>query len=626
MQKWYDDGYFAPNLPMKRVQYDPDWITVAELTKRAATDKVFLSALRPLAPPGLTKREASPLRSLVTQPPADQNIFNNPYQPAPLRSLRSNTLDSFHGSNPSDSPSSSIGHFGNNSPDPHVFAGIGSNGPQYMGEATNGLGFTGGIDLSGLRRTQLQDLTQEPHRLHSPSYGNLIGGHGFTSQYNAVQTSPWGTPSHDPFTTAFNGNYNGVPAFAGQPGFNAQVPNQILGNQINPLLYGNPEFNQAVNQFNTTSGIPDQQNYGMIPQGYGIPQYQQALLPTGAKPEHEDFALRQDHQHQLGNSTLQTPNAWMTSSETATRRTGPFEATHPTTLNTSVPISSSQSSPWAQPQQPVSSATQSSVPKDASSWVLASHGILETPWTSLVQPESTPLEKLVEEPATIEESVVERTLPEVAVSSSLPSPIEAPSFAEPTPAPASKSSKKSKTAPTPLPVESPSASPAATPVTPAQKAPWAKDDKKKSKSSGTTISLRDIQDAEAKAAEMRKAKEEKERASRLVASASDSKEDIQPFTTSWGLPTSQAGGRSSSYVKDVSSSAASTSSPVPPVWTNAAKSPAVKKSMKEIQEEERRKQSATKETVATAAATAKRAYAESTTKVCICASWKLVRY
>jgi PERQ amino acid-rich with GYF domain-containing protein len=157
-------------------------------------------------------------------------------------------------------------------------------------------------------------------------------------------------------------------------------------------------------------------------------------------------------------------------------------------------------------------------------------------------------------------------------------------------------------------------------VSPAQKAPWAKDEKKKGKSSGAAISLREIQDAEAKAAETRKANQEKERANRLavsVSTSSDSKEEAQPFTASWGLPTSQAGGRTNSFTKDVAPSGASPVSPAPPVWTNAGKPATIKKTMKEIQEEEeRRKKAVAKETVASAAA--KRVYAESKVRLRYC--------
>ncbi|KAF6766497.1 hypothetical protein DFP72DRAFT_866688 [Ephemerocybe angulata] len=612
MQKWFDDGYFAAELPMKRVQYDSNWMTVAELIQRTTNDKlVFLSPLRPIGPPGLSKREASPLHAL-TQPP--DNIFNNPYQPAPIRSLRSSTLDSFNGSNPSDSPSSSIGHFGNNSPDPLAFGGMSGNGHSYIGDAVGGLGFAGvagGLDIGGLRRTHhLQDF-HDPNRLHSPSYGNMIGhqgfannGHGFPNQYNTVQSSPWGTPTHDPFAAAYSGAYN-TGAYP-QPAFNTQLPNQV----INPLLYGGADLGQLTpnHQFNAHNGAiaNEQQNYGNNPQGYDTQQYQQPITPSEAKPSGEYPS------HQEGQGIA--PVAWDSSAESTARRQGLFDSTHPTTINTSVPTASSQSSPWGQPQ-PAPSA-QPAVSRDASPWVLASQGVLETPWAAPVEPEVAKLPKLDEEPAESHDVPVE---PEALAPPAASSAVES----TPTPAPKSKKSKSSAPPPLPAPASAtststPADSPTPSPATPAtQKAPWAKDDKKRTKAGGTTVSLREIQEAEAKAAEVRKSKEEKERASRLAASASvssDSKDDVQPFTASWGLPTSQTGGRTASFAKESASASGTPVSPVsPPVWTNAPKTSVVKKTMKEIQEEEeRRKKTATKETVAAAAA--KRAYAESTAK------------
>lgn len=606
MQKWYDDGYFALELPMKRVQYDREWLTVGELVQRASSDKIFLSPLRTNAPPGLTKRDSASLHS-VNQLSVD-SVFNNPYQPSPIRSLRSSTLDTFNGSNPSDSPSSSIGHFGNNSPDPMAFNGtVGNNGgnPYGIQESISGLGFGGSMDLGGLRRTHLQEYAQDP-RLHSPSYGAMLNhgfnNNGYTNQYGAVQSSPWGT-AHDPFTAYNNGNYN-TGGYDAHAAFNPQVPNQVINNQINPLLYGGADLNQLNspgNQFTVHSGqvnhvgVNEQQN---LERGFGQ-QYQQATDSAEVK------AI--DQQVNLGLPVSPSPK----SSAPAA-----WDSIQPNAINTAVPTSSSQSSPWGQPQQPA--ATQPAVvPKDASPWVLASQGVLETPWQPPIDPEVAPtvakLEKLVEDPQELQEE------PAATETPALPTPAASPP-AEATPPTTTKSGKKNKAAkPAPVPVPTPSppasASPSPSPVpassTPSQKAPWAKDDKKKAKAA-PTISLREIQDAEAKAAEARKVKEGKERASRLAASASaEVPEEVQAFT--WGLPTSQAGSRSASFVKDAPAASPNPTTPNAAVWTNAAK-PAVKKTMKEIQEEEeRRKKTATKETVASAAA--KRAYAESTTKV-----------
>lgn len=142
------------------------------------------------------------------------------------------------------------------------------------------------------------------------------------------------------------------------------------------------------------------------------------------------------------------------------------------------------------------------------------------------------------------------------------------------------------------------------------KSAWAKGDDRK-KGPNTSISLRAIQEAEARRLENLKAEREKEKG-RVVTTFFETKEDLQPFTTSWGLPTSQAGAR-----HNVSSSvppppAPATATPAPPIWTTPLKTSVVKKSMKEIQEEEKRKKQVVKDN--TTVSVQRRAYAETTTK------------
>ena len=147
---------------------------------------------------------------------------------------------------------------------------------------------------------------------------------------------------------------------------------------------------------------------------------------------------------------------------------------------------------------------------------------------------------------------------------------------------------------------------------PAPKSAWAVEDES---NKAAAISLREIQEAEAKKAEAKKLLErERERLNRAP-SGSETKEDVQPFTASWGLPTSQAGRNVHSSAKDTSPASSSPTSTTP-VWSAPAKQAVAKKSMKEILEEEekRKKQAVAKEQAA--AAPVKRAYAETTTKVC----------
>ena len=132
-----------------------------------------------------------------------------------------------------------------------------------------------------------------------------------------------------------------------------------------------------------------------------------------------------------------------------------------------------------------------------------------------------------------------------------------------------------------------------TPTTPSvQKTAWAKDDDSKSKAAAP-MNLREIQEAEKKKQDARKAAEkERERAARA---ASSTAEEVQ-FTASWGLPTSQAGSRANNNSISVIKESHPAPTPVPgsaPVWTNAAKPAA--KTMKEIQEEEEKRKQAAKE-------------------------------
>ncbi|KAJ7124790.1 hypothetical protein C8R43DRAFT_34674 [Mycena crocata] len=122
MQKWFDDGYFTAELLMKRTHVDTEWVSVALLAERAqmaGSEKLFLSPPLLSIPPGLSRPPDLPGQAFAT--PGEQDTYNGPLQPAPVRSLRSSTLDSFvSGSNHSDSPSSSFGagRFGTVPPTP----------------------------------------------------------------------------------------------------------------------------------------------------------------------------------------------------------------------------------------------------------------------------------------------------------------------------------------------------------------------------------------------------------------------------------------------------------------------------------------------------------------------------
>ena len=115
MQSWHDQGYFTPDLLMKRTQIDADWISVRDLSQRAVGPKIFLSpvvAPVPPGPPGLTRRPDNLSDQLLNQ--REPSPFSAPHQPVPIRSLRTSALDSYiNGNSQSASPSSSAGPMNN---------------------------------------------------------------------------------------------------------------------------------------------------------------------------------------------------------------------------------------------------------------------------------------------------------------------------------------------------------------------------------------------------------------------------------------------------------------------------------------------------------------------------------
>jgi PERQ amino acid-rich with GYF domain-containing protein len=278
-----------------------------------------------------------------------------------------------------------------------------------------------------------------------------------------------------------------------------------------------------------------------------------------------------------------------------------------------------------------------SLPEGVSSWVIATDGPVEDAWKEADGPNSTAdtiptsnatQEVIISSPSeqisngVLSAGVAEETKFErPSTESSMAVPASSVSAA-PT---SGKSRKAQKRAATPTTAASTAASvpqPEQSSSQPAVPKPaWqVEEDAKKAAS----ISLREIQEAEAKKAEARRAAErERERAARMAAAATgDPKEEAQTFTASWGLPTSQAGSR-----VVVNSTKEVASSPTPanttPVWSGAPKVAVAKKSMKEILEEEekRKKMAATREVTAAAAvaaATPKRLYADTNAKVSGC--------
>lgn len=319
------------------------------------------------------------------------------------------------------------------------------------------------------------------------------------------------------------------------------------------------------------------------------------------------------------------------------RRPGPFEPEHPTSRNTiaqnlgsstlpvSLPVRTGPSavtlnqSPWFASSQVVAGEDWGSEPNSLTTANLGQHNMQQElkdqenmePMESLDSP-AQPIEGLVASPeSTPQPEVVPEASKEVATSE-IPTPAPSKSRRKAGASYSARSGAKAIPAADVIAARPPS--PVAAPVEP--KSPWSIDDEKKS--SGAPLSLREIQELEIKKLEARKASE-RERSVRMTAastSASPSSEDIQ--TLSWGLPTSQAGTRSVKEPQALPTPAVTATLPVATsnaVWTNAIRAPVVKKTMKEIQEEEekRKKLAKDKETVA---AISRRAYADTTNKVC----------
>jgi PERQ amino acid-rich with GYF domain-containing protein len=143
--------------------------------------------------------------------------------------------------------------------------------------------------------------------------------------------------------------------------------------------------------------------------------------------------------------------------------------------------------------------------------------------------------------------------------------------------------------------------------------------KDKSKTLSGVANLREIQEAESKQASVRKAAE-KERLTRAsvadVGVSSNAPKTTTTTTLQWGLPTSQTGPRGGAGTSAAAKEAeAANAADAAPVWTNASKPGAGKKTMKEIQEEEEKHKKMAAKEKETVAAAAKRAYADSTAKV-----------
>lgn len=658
MQKWFDEGYFTPDLLMKRTHIDVDWIAVGILERRAAGGKIFLSQISN-SPPGLATHSESPKSY---SPVHEQNMFNG-YQPAPTRTLQT-TLDSYmNGSSPTESPSSSLGggRFGNGSPDPSTYGGrAGSN--VYPSDPN-----FGGRTLTG--RAAFQDSILDAQALNNNPLGRVPTIDTFNAYSGGGDTSPWSAGpgqisqgfndnEQHPYPNGFNGIGSGVIG-SSLPVNHIHNPNQehfgdttysgmgsLGGRHDSPVARQPSDVNGMSFNSNLVNGTASQ---------FGAPtQFSQSpSVPYAASQHRQSVSTFGD----LLPQTSEAPNITQTptsavqpnSASPWTTRTRPFEP--PAAPSPVVPPARPQASEWIAPQP--------AQPVDPSPWLMASLPVVDDAWREMPGPNSltisnlgqhnklqqqeegsdnvvvSPMEDAVPlPPSTATELVQTESINAVPanVATIASQSVTPATTSAPTPGTQGPTGQKARRKSTTRDVQAP-VSKVAPPLTPTvvrdqlpapalpavqPKPVWAvEDDSKKQKGTGATMSLREIQEAEVRKAEARRAAEkERERLARANATASGNSvsEESQPFTSSWGLPTSQAGARNLIPSKETSTISPTSTMPATPVWMNGTPTPTAKKTMREIQEEEeRRKKLAVKESMASAAA--RRAYAETTVRV-----------
>jgi len=608
MQQWFDGGYFLPDLPVKRTHLDSEWFTPQELRRRCGNDRIFLVPLQP-TPPGLPLRTDSPLQ---------HNPLNQiPNEAAPIRSLHPSALESYIStdSNHSESPSSSFGggRFGDSSPELSTQGGRVVSGPLIdLSASARGSGFRTTPDIPTSFSGRRVPYSDSP--VDGPRSGTL-GVYGFSTVFGPSQ-SQWNVPSNN-----IGSAYEGVrPSRDGQEFGSQNYADQGLGinygslRSTQDLIVDSPlptSLNYAIGPNQGTHMLVGDHHYGTLNIATSVGD---SLFPHGAQQENVqnqqvlsiDSTYRQngDFTSSQNNGSPQQVS-WSTASEANLQRNAPLND-HLTAVVQTLPTLS-ESSSWEHSTQSLSL-----IPKDASPWVIATHGPVDKSWgeagESASMMENTEAEIELQPSSADPVSVANvglDILEEVKPKSETPE-LSAPAIVA---KPQGKSRKQKVSAPVSQPpqlLQPESVSPHVS----ASKPVWQKEDEAKK-----TISLREIQAAEVEKAEAKKAVErERERIARVTAATQD--KEPQTFTTSWGLPTSQAGSRASLPVKE----------PVPtsvpqaaaPVWTNVSKIAPAKKTMKEILEEEEKCKKAVPQVTAAAtlvASGSRRLHAESSAKV-----------
>ena len=588
MQKWYNDGYFSVDLPMKRTHYDTHWTTVGELVKQSNGENVFLRPLMSAIPPGLGRANGSPLQTY----PQTEHPFNEPYQPAPVRSLRASTLESYlmAGSVPSDSPTSSIGA-SHSSPDPSM---LGSRNKIYGSDVgingrSTGLGVQEYFTPFTDKRTTSHDYPSDSNGSQLPAFGNF--GPERDSNINGFESND-AYATHDPWKIPLALNV-GFPDHRSHPVISSNGQDSVDTNNCTTNA-----FSQG-----TAYVSPDTQQSGYLQSDHA--PFESFKTSVQDKDVASPSSIR-DHDEALRSATVS--GFW----GNVSRRPGVRDVELLTSASVGVLPNPTAQSSWPRIDDvPISN---SHLMGNA---LNNPDGLFDTAWKIDPRPSNLTTE-LVGQQEEEEENAEVGSAPITSVSSTsysqvpeqfiLDAPMRILSIKTPNKVVSQPSLVNQASVMSQPPTNN------STPVEPPPtlKVAWAKEENIKKKASGISVSLREIQEAEAKKLESRKALErEKERSARVTA---ESKEDIQSFTASWGLPTSQAGSRNNSLpIRETP--AVSTPSPTTAVWTTPShKQPAIKRTMKEIQEEEEKhKKQISKEAIVSA--NAKRAYADSTTKV-----------
>ncbi|GAB1517879.1 kinesin-like protein [Rhizoctonia solani] len=564
MQQWFEAGYFAEDLLIKRTHIDSDFEPLREFRRRAppvrpgeSHTQMFLSPLAPRAPPNLP-----PPQSLLRGQ-------NTPPNPSPrLAHLMTSIHDaSSHG------PMSAGAGGGSplaNSPASSAAAAVRSATlDSYLASGQNGLtgdGLVAGggavLTNAALERKKREDFIQ------SLRERELAMGVGASSPQPFASTGPFGG------------------AFAPNP-----AP------QFSQFAPGAPSFSNRLN-------VP------MPPAPLPIPVNNASLSVVSPFPHNGPVLWSSSDQ-------MLTPGAYAPSSN---------EFDHGT-IYQSVP---NHQGTW---QAPVPTwENEQELPPAVEAAVNIAEEPLHTPISdahvhdspSSLHPE-LPIETEVEniiavlEDTKIQEAEVKEEDEPAPQPEPVPAPAPAPTASETSPTPVNKRKGKktvskepsvstsvsaSIIAPAPAPVSSPGTTPATV---------WATTEHEKPAS----LSLREIQEAEERKAEARKAAERVAKVSAPAPNAGTATDEAAGVTGSWGLP--QVGARSNAPAQ-----AAAGATNNGPAWTKPAVVSTGKKTMKEIQEEEERRKKAaavnanTTKEVPPATATqqaAKRAYADSAKNV-----------